>query len=120
MKDFFIKFKFWRRPPSLKLEDNFPIKKKKHLLFDQRGEGLIIGISIGGTVYGLTVTWWINVALVVASVIYTICSKPKKPEVASSNLGNSGFLANLINQTEPIRVCYGVFRTGGVVVYRGE
>lgn len=120
-----LKLKFWRRAPSLKLEDNFPIKKKRffHLLFERRGGlELIIGISIGGTVYGLTVGGWITVVLIVASIIYTICSKPKRPEseVGSGDFGNSGFLANLTSQNEPVRVSYGVFRIDGAVIYRGK
>jgi hypothetical protein len=118
-------WKFWKRPPSLRFEDNFSRKKPWfHLVFERHGGAeLVIGISIGGTIWGLHISTWVTIALVVASVTYTILSKPKKPEVAkgaASDLANSGHLLNLRSQSDPLRVIYGVFRKDGNLVFRRE
>ncbi len=111
-------WQFWKRPPSLKLSDNFPIKKKKrfYILRNERGELATVVFVI----FGYAVTWAtiIKVVIIVAVIIYALCSKPKKPRAQAADLGNSGYLSNLTGQNEPLRVVYGQFRTGGVVAYK--
>lgn len=119
-----MRWKFWKRPPSLRISDNFPIKKKRRfgLLYERHGGIELFTITLLGVTLKVTLGLVISLALTVASIIYAIVSKPKKPEAlkSSADFGNSGFLVNLTSQNEPVRVVYGQFRTGGVVVYKSS
>jgi len=115
-----LNWKFWKRPPSLRLQDNFPTKKKSRfgLLGGRRGATIIAWLA-SAAFWGLTWGQVLYIAITIISVVYSFVAKGKKPKAASSDIGNSGYLSNLMGQNEPVRVVFGQFRTGGVLVYLG-
>lgn len=116
-----------KKAPSLRFEDNFPIPRRRPSTLYEFIAGIIasiiggtmtpetvIGISIGGTVYGLELTAIVEIAIIGAVLCYSFLSGQGGGKSSFiKNVDQNGQLVNTKQAGEPVKVAYGKIKVGG-------
>lgn len=80
------------------------------------GDFLAIPVTVAGTQIG-TIGSLLNFVLHIATTIYSVCSGASGKQETYHSLDENGQLVNTRQSNDPIRVVYGMAKTGGTWIY---
>jgi hypothetical protein len=120
-----MKWKFWKKPPSLNLFKN--VKRYRPVVVCHEVITAIIATiaawwgTTAVTVVGVAITWGtiIKAILIVGCVWFSYSQSQKAKKTGQArDFRASGHLMNTVSQSEPMPIPYGTCRIGGNVVYK--